>query len=142
VEAGGPGEPDLYQPLEQVLTDVEASTNALAAEIGLAVLTSALRLPPGGDGEVALEVTNRLASPVRAEAQLVSPFGSWEALGPWTQGVQAAPGERVTARFGVRIPATARPGRQWWALVKVMYFGRVRYSAAVPVTVISAEEGS
>ncbi len=142
VEAGGPGEPDLYQPLEQALTDVEASTNALAAEIGLAVLTPALRLPPGGDGEVALEVTNRLASPVRAEAQLVSPFGSWEALGPWTQGVQAAPGERVTARFGVRIPATARPGRQWWALVKVMYFGRVRYSAAVPVTVISAEEGS
>jgi hypothetical protein len=33
------------------------------------------------------------------------------------------------------IPASARPGTRWWALVKVMYFGRVRYSAAVPVTV-------
>jgi hypothetical protein len=38
-------------------------------------------------------------------------------------------------RFGVAVPATARPGARWWALVKVMYFGRVRYSQAVPVSI-------
>jgi alpha-mannosidase len=140
VQAGGPGEPDLYQPLDQALAAVEASTDAITGEIGLAVLSPALRLPAGADGEVAVEITNQLASPLRGEAQLVSPFGSWESLGPWTQGVHAAPGERVTARFAVRIPGTARPGTQWWALVKIMYFGRVRYSAAVPVTVAGAEE--
>ena len=95
VQAGGPGEPDLYQPLDQVLPAVEASTAATAAELDLAVLTPALRLAPGATGEVAVEVTNRLASPLRAEAQLVSPFGSWEALGPWTQGLHAAPGTRA-----------------------------------------------
>jgi alpha-mannosidase len=142
VQAGGPGEPDLYQPLDDVLAQVEDRVAAIAAEIGLTVLTPALRLPPGADGEVAVEITNQLASPLRAEAQLVSPFGSWESLGPWTQGVHAAPGQPVTARFGVTVPAAARPGSQWWAVVKVMYFGRVRYSAAVPVTVTDVEESS
>ena len=106
------------------------------------MLTPALRLMPGADGEVAVEVTNQLASPLRGEAQLVSPYGSWELLGPWTQGVTARPGQRVPVRFRGRVPATARPGSQWWAMVKVMYFGRVRYSAAVPVTVISDGERS
>jgi alpha-mannosidase len=140
VQAGGPGEPDLYQPLEDVLPAVQASTDAIAAELGLAVLTPALRLAPGADAELVAELTNQLASPLRAEAQLVSPFGSWELLGPWTQGVTAGPGERVPVRFRGRVPATARPGSQWWVMVKVMYFGRVRYSAAVPVTVISEGE--
>jgi hypothetical protein len=35
-----------------------------------------------------------------------------------------------------------RPGTQWWALVKIMYFGRVRYSAVVPVTVTAEEDPS
>lgn len=38
-------------------------------------------------------------------------------------------------RYPVRRPATARPGAKW-ALVKLMYFGRVWYSGSIPVTVI------
>jgi hypothetical protein len=38
--------------------------------------------------------------------------------------------------FTVTAPATARPGQHWWALVKVMYFGRVRYSEPAAVTVV------
>jgi alpha-mannosidase len=142
VQIGGPGEPDLYQPLDEVLPAVQASTDAIAAELGLVVLTPALRLAPGAEAELVAEVTNQLASPLRAEAQLVSPYGSWELLAPWTQGLTARPGERVPVRFRGRVPATARPGSRWWVMVKVMYFGRVRYSAAVPVTVISEGEHS
>ena len=76
-----------------------------------------------------------MASPLRGEAQLVSPFGSWDALGPWTLGFAAEPGAAVTLGYRVAMPPGARPGAHWWALVKVMYFGRVRYSPAVPVTV-------
>jgi alpha-mannosidase len=142
VQAGGPGEPDLYQPLEQVLPAVQASTDAIAAELELTVLTPALRLTPGAEAEVVAELANRLASPLRGEAQLVSPYGCWELLGPWTQGVTAGPGERATVRFRGRVPVTARPGSQWWALIKVMYFGRVRYSAAIPITVTGEGEGT
>jgi alpha-mannosidase len=137
VEVGGPGEPDLYRPLDEVLRLVEASEAAATAELGLTVLTPSLRLAPGGAGELAVELTSGLASQLRGEAQIVSPAGTWTALGPWTQGVQVDPGGRATLRFRVAVPATARPGTSWWAVVKVMYFGRVRYTEAVPVTVIA-----
>jgi hypothetical protein len=137
VEVGGPGEPDLYRPLDEVLRLVEASEAATTAELGLTVLTPSLQLAPGGAGELAVELASGLASQLRGEAQIVSPAGTWEALGPWTQGVQVDAGGRATLRFRVAVPATARPGTSWWAVVKVMYFGRVRYTEAVPVTVIA-----
>jgi hypothetical protein len=34
----------------------------------------------------------------------------------------------------VHVSSTARHS-QWWMLVKVMYYGRVRYSEAVPVVI-------
>jgi hypothetical protein len=37
--------------------------------------------------------------------------------------------------FTVSAPATARPGQHWWALVKVMYFGRLRYSEPAVVRI-------
>ena len=135
VQAGGPGDPDLYLPLEDVLPLIEANTAATAAELGLTMLTPALRLAPGGAADLTVELSSGLASEIRGEAQLVSPFGSWEALGPWTQGFRINPGGRAAPSFRARVPAAARPGTQWWALIKVMYFGRVRYTEAVPVTV-------
>src|SRR6185437_15427309 len=99
-----------------------------------AVLAPGLRLEPGSDGELQVRVTSGLASELRGEAQLVSPFGSWEMLEPWTQGFSVAPGASTVLRFAVHVPATARHA-QWWALVKVMYYGRVRYTEAIPVVI-------
>ena len=113
---------------------MQADYSAGAAEVELAVLTPELRLAPGGQGELLVSVTSGLASELRGEAQVVSPFGSWELLGPRTQGFRAAPGERAVLRFTAGVPTTARYGT-WWALVKVMYFGRVRYTEAIPVIV-------
>ena len=68
---------------------------------GLAVLTPELRLAPGSQGELQVRVTSGLASELHGEAQLVSPFGSWEMLGPWTQGFSVAPGASTVLRFAV-----------------------------------------
>jgi alpha-mannosidase len=127
--------PDAELPAEEALEVMMADFLAAAAEVELAVATPELRLVPGGRGEIRVSVTSQLASPVHGEAQLVSPFGSWEMLAPPAQGFRAAPGEPAVLRFGVAVPATARPGARWWALVKVMYFGRVRYSQAIPVSI-------
>jgi hypothetical protein len=53
-------------------------------------------------------------------------------------GVYAGQGETRFSgvRYPVRVPATTRLGASWWALVKLMYFGRVWYSESIPVTVI------
>jgi len=129
--------PDPALPPEEALELMLADTSAAAAEVELAMLTPQLRAAPGGQGELVLSVTSRLASQMHGEAQLVSPFGTWAMLSPPAQGFSAAPGEPAILRFGLTVPATARPGSTWWALVKVMYFGRVRYSPAIPVTIVA-----
>jgi hypothetical protein len=127
--------PALDRPLDELLPLLEADQRAIAAEIHADLLTRALSLPPGGQGEVVLRVGNRAASLVRGEAQLVSPFGSWAAARPWTRGFAVAPGRNITLRYHVAVQADARLGTQWWVMVKLMYFGRVRYTEALTVSV-------
>jgi hypothetical protein len=127
--------PDPHLPPEETLELLQADYRAGAGEVELDVLTPELRPVPGGQDELRVRVTNRLASELHGEAQLVSPFGTWQMLGPWIQGFGADPHDSVILRFTVKAPATERPGSRWWALVKVMYFGRVRYTEAIPVIV-------
>ncbi len=126
--------PDPELPPEETVELMLADHGAGAAEVGLEVLTPELRLAPGQRGELLVRLASGLASELHGEAQLVSPFGSWSALGPWTQGFSVAPGASTVLRFAADAPVTARRA-QWWALVKVMYYGRVRYTEAVPVTI-------
>ena len=126
--------PDPDLPPEETLELMQADYIAGAAEVDLAVLTPELRLAPGGEGELLVRVTSGVASELHGEAQLVSPFGTWEMLEPWTQGFSIAPGTSTVLRFAASVPVTARNAR-WWALVKVMYYGRVRYTEAIPVVI-------
>jgi Glycosyl hydrolases family 38 N-terminal domain/Alpha mannosidase middle domain/Glycosyl hydrolases family 38 C-terminal domain len=130
--------PDPALPPEEALELMLADVGAAAAEAELAVLTPELRVAPGGGDELLVSMTSGAASELRGEAQLVSPFGTWPMLSPPAQGFTIAPGTPTVLRFGVTAPATARPGTRWWALVKVMYHGRVLYTEAVPV-IIAAE---
>jgi hypothetical protein len=139
VTVGQPGapEPDL-DPMElfvRVPTDVQN----LAAEADLHMLTSELRLSPGETGELAVKVANHLGSELRGELQLISPVGTWTLTEPWAAGVAVAPGGETEARFTVTVPATVAPGWHSWLLVKLMYFGRVRYSPAIALTVSAGE---
>ena len=119
------------EEMERMLADYAAG----AAEVELAVLTPDVRLAAGEQGDLVVKVTSHLASELRGEAQLVSPFGTWELIGPGTQPVTLAPGASAELHYPVTIPATARPGSHWWALVKLMYFGRVWYTESVPISI-------
>jgi alpha-mannosidase len=129
--------PDPALPPEEALELMLADSAAAAAEVELATLTPELRLAPAGRGLLLVSVTSHLASEIHGEAQLLSPFGTWAMLSPPALGFSATPAEPAVLRFEVAAPATARPGARWWALVKVMYFGRVRYSPAIPVNVVA-----
>src|SRR6185437_13540327 len=126
--------PDPALPPEESVEVMMADYVAGTSEIGVDVLTPGVELAPGGEAELLVRVTSGLASELHGEAQLISPFGTWEMLGPWTQGFSLAPGAGTVLRFAVRAPAAARPG-QWWALGKVMYYGRVRYTEAIGVVI-------
>jgi alpha-mannosidase len=133
------GEPQSSQDLtfDELTPLLEAVSEAEAAEAELTNLTSHLELPPGGHGEIVVKLANRTASELRGEAQLISAHGSWQVTGPWTTGFTAAAGDAAVLRFTVDLPGDARPGQRWWALVKVMYFGRLRYSEPVWIGVVS-----
>jgi alpha-mannosidase len=135
VTIGEPAPPPLDLPLDDLLPLYLADQEATTAELDVTLLTPSLRLPPGGCGEITVRLGNATASEIRGEAQLVSPFGSWSQTRPWTQGFTAGPSGDVTLAFAVAVPATARPGQHWWALVKVMYFGRARYTEPTAISV-------
>jgi hypothetical protein len=52
---------------------------------------------------------------------------------PWTQGFAVRSAAARTLRYAVKAPATERSGSHSWAMVKVMYFGRLVYTQAIPV---------
>ncbi len=68
------------------------------------------------------------------EAHLISPWGTWEWMGPAAQGAVLSPGENVEIGFDITPPPWVQPG-EWWALVRLACAGRLVYSPAVKVTV-------
>jgi alpha-mannosidase len=94
----------------------------------------ALTVHPGGTAELRLRLTNRCQDEVRGRALLVSPFGSWDLTAPWARDFTAAPGADSVLTFQITAPAGARP-MTTWLLAKVMAFGTVHYTEAVPLSV-------
>ena len=135
VTIGEPGAAPASLPLAQLVPLLEADQQALAAELDVVLAGRELSLRPGEDGVITAVLANRTAAAIRGEAQLISPFGSWQQVRRPATGFAADAGASTSVSFAVTVPGSARPGQQWWAIVKVMYFGRLRYAEPVLVTV-------
>jgi len=135
IAIGQPPPPRLDLPLDEVLAMQRADRTAVDGEVDVSLTTPSLVMTPGGSGCLEVAVRNRADSAIHGEAQLISPFGSWRQAGPWTSSFELEAGDERTLTFTVDIPATARPGERWWAIVKLMYFGRLQYTEPAEVTV-------
>jgi len=71
---------------------------------------------------------------VAVEAHLISPWGTWEWMGPAAVGRELPARGTMELGFDVAPPVWVEPG-QWWALIRVGCAGRLLYSPAVKVTV-------
>ncbi len=71
---------------------------------------------------------------LNVEAHVVSPWGTWEWIGPAVLGATLPGSGRVCLDFDVAPPAWTGPG-QWWALVRVAAAGHLLYTPAVRVVV-------
>ena len=111
VSIGEPAAPALDLPLDELVPLYLADQQRAAAEVDLALLTPRLR---AAARRAAARSPSGCAtaprSPVRGEAQLVSPFGSWAQTGPWTRGFAAAPGQDLDLRFAVTAPGRGAGG--------------------------------
>jgi alpha-mannosidase len=89
---------------------------------------------PGESSRVAVTVGTDARTDLAVEAHLISPWGTWEWMGPAVQGATLQAGGSAQLDFEVTPPAWIEPG-EWWALVRVGCAGRLVYSPAVKVTV-------
>jgi alpha-mannosidase len=135
VTVGEPPPPSRVTPRAERDALLVADLVAREAEVEVAVEPAVLELAPGECATLAVRLVNRTASVIRGESQLVSPWGTWREARPGTQGFTAGPGETVRLGYTVALPAGARPGSHWWALAKVMYFGRVHYTETVQIRI-------
>ncbi|BBY80056.1 alpha-mannosidase [Mycolicibacterium pulveris] len=71
---------------------------------------------------------------IAVEAHLISPWGTWEWLGPAAFGAELVAGGTAELGFDVAPPAWIEPG-EWWALIRVGGAGSLLYSPAVKVVV-------
>jgi hypothetical protein len=135
VTVGEPPPPSRIMPRAERDALLVADLQAREAEVEVAVEPAVLEVAPGQRAALTMRLGNRTASVIRGESQLMSPFGTWHQVGPWTCGFTAGPGETITVDYAVAVPAWARPGSHWWALAKVMYFGRVRYTDCAQIRI-------
>ncbi|HWM03889.1 MAG TPA: NEW3 domain-containing protein [Actinophytocola sp.] len=121
----------------QVVEDVAVLTVG-TPEGGLIRLVgepSPVRLTPGSSGRVAVRVASGAESAIAVEASLVSPWGTWELVGPRAVGAELPGRGEVELGFDVVVPPWA-PAGTWWALIRVAGAGRLLYSPAVPLEVL------
>ena len=111
--------------------DDDVPIDELLAEL----LDRRIAVAPGERARLRVSLRNCVASEIRGEAQVISPYDTWGYLHPWTQGFAVAAGEETALEFTVA-PPVGSPAGSWWALIKVMYFGRLLYTESIPVEVL------
>ncbi len=98
-----------------------------------------LVVPPGQTGQLSVALRNSARSPIHGEAQLITPYAIWPVSGPWSQPFSVPAGGASEIGFQINAPGDARPGN-WWALVKLMYFGRLIYTPTASVIITSSPQ--
>jgi alpha-mannosidase len=88
----------------------------------------------GETGWLAVTVGTDAHADLAVEGHLISPWGTWEWMGPAAVGRELPARGTVEVGFDVAPPVWVEPG-EWWALIRVGCAGRVVYSPAVKVVV-------
>jgi alpha-mannosidase len=91
-----------------------------------------ITLAAGDTARLTVRVGGRACDELALEAHLISPWGTWEWIGPAALGAVLPARGTVELGFDVAPPVWLEPG-QWWALVRISCAGRVLYTPAVRV---------
>jgi alpha-mannosidase len=121
----------------QVVEDVCVVSVGDTAVDGLLRLESGpepVDIKAGETARLAVTVGTDAYADIAVEAHLISPWGTWEWMGPAATGVELAARGTVALEFDVAPPPWVEPG-EWWALIRIAGAGRLVYSEAVKVTV-------
>jgi alpha-mannosidase len=93
-----------------------------------------VEVAPGEVATISVTVGTDARADLAVEAHLISPWGTWEWMGPNIIGANLPARGTVALEFDVAPPAWVEPG-EWWALIRVSCAGELVYSPAVRVVV-------
>jgi hypothetical protein len=88
----------------------------------------------GERARIAVSVGTDARADLALEAHLISPWGTWEWMGPAALGAELPAGGSVEVGFDISPPPWVTPGT-WWALIRIGCAGQLLYTPAVEVTV-------
>jgi hypothetical protein len=88
----------------------------------------------GQSARIAVTVGTDARADLALEAHLISPWGTWEWIGPASCGAVLPAGGTVEVAFDVSPPPWTTPG-SWWALIRIGCAGQLLYTPAVAVSV-------
>jgi alpha-mannosidase len=128
---------DLPPAWRQVVEDVAVVCVGAGADARLLYLVdgpAGVELPAGEAARLAVTVGTDAHADLAVEAHLISPWGTWEWIGPAALGAVLPAGSTVELGFDVTPPVWVEPG-SWWALIRVGCAGALVYSPAVRVVV-------
>lgn len=91
-------------------------------------------LARGDTARLSATIASGARGDLALEAHLISPWGTWEWIGPASRGAVLPALSSVEVGFDVSPPPWLTPGR-WWALIRIGCAGRLLYTPAVAVTV-------
>ena len=121
------------------VTRLHVGGTAQDAGLAVTVETPRVRVAPGDPEAAAGAVEVVLRSPARTkvsvQAQLISPWHTFELIPEWNTGVVVPAQGEARLRFDVQAPPGTRPGR-WWAVVKLAAAGWLHYTEAVEIEVL------
>jgi alpha-mannosidase len=95
---------------------------------------SDVELAAGHTARLNVTVGSDACAELALEAHLISPWGTWDWIGPAACGAVVPARGTVELSFDVAPPVWQEAG-EWWALVRVGCAGRLVYTPAVRVTV-------
>jgi alpha-mannosidase len=122
------------QVIEDVCTIRMGAASLAGPRITARTDPPALAVCPGESSPVYVLLTNHCLDEVRGEAQLITPFGTWDITGPRTHAFAIPPGKDRVLKYQVRVPEGAPPAASW-VLIKVMSFGEITYTESIPLTI-------
>ncbi|KHO26893.1 alpha-mannosidase [Mycolicibacterium setense] len=137
VTGGGSALPPSWRQLVEdvcIVTIGGAGADSESHVLKLVSEPQAVHVKPGGTARLAITIGTDARTSLAAEAHLISPWGTWEWMGPAAAGVEVPAGGTAEIEFDVAPPSWVEPG-EWWALIRVGCAGRLIYSPAVKVTV-------
>jgi alpha-mannosidase len=121
------------QPVEDICV-ISVGTGPPEDLVRLVTDPSDVVVTRGERARIAVTVSSCALTDLALEAHLISPWGTWEWIGPAARGAQLPARGDVEVGFDITPPPWVTPGT-WWALIRIGCAGRLLYSPAVAVTV-------